>query len=211
MSYIVPEVIESYALAHSQPFPSYMEELAEETQVRTDAPGMMSGGLGGGLLRMLALLVGARRILEIGMFTGFGTLAMAEALPPGGEIHTLELDADYLEIAGKYFDRSPAGDRIHVHIGPAAESLARLSGPFDMAFLDADKENYLHYYEEVLRLLRPGGLLVVDNALWSGRVLEPRDPAAVAIARLNQRIAGDERVDRVLVTVRDGMFLVRKR
>jgi caffeoyl-CoA O-methyltransferase len=173
---------------------------------------MLSGRAGGGVLRLVARLIGARRILEVGTFTGFGTLCMAEALPEDGEIHTLELDAEHLAIARSFFARSEHGSKIYCHLGPALETLLKLEGAFDMAFLDADKVNYHHYYEESLRLLRPGGVVLVDNALWSGRVLAPGDdPSSQAIDALNRLIESDERVDRVLLTVRDGMFLVRKR
>ena len=188
-----------------------MHELMKETYARTEMPQMLSGELGGGVLRMIARLIGARRILEVGMFTGFGTLALAEALPSDGEIHTCEMNPDYVELAGPFFDASGHSDKITVHLGPAADTLKGLEGPFDMAFIDADKTNYAHYYEECLRLLRPGGVIVVDNALWSGRVLEPEDESDAAIDALNRKIEQDDRVDRVLLTVRDGMFLVRKR
>jgi caffeoyl-CoA O-methyltransferase len=173
---------------------------------------MLSGEAGGNVLRMVARLIGARRILEIGTFTGFGTLCMAEALPEDGEIHTLELDAEHLALATSFFQRSAYSDRIFAHLGPAFESLAQLEGPFDLVFLDADKTNYPHYYEEALRLLRPGGVLLVDNALWSGRVLDPgEDESARAIDELNRTIESDSRVEGMLLTVRDGIFLVRKR
>lgn len=210
-NFIVPDAIEDYALARSEPFPPHMHELMQETYAHTELPQMLSGELGGGVLRMVAKLIGARRILEVGMFTGFGTLALAEALPEDGEIHTCELEQKYLDLAGPFFDRSGHSDKITVHMGPALESLQKLEGPFDMVFIDADKTNYANYYEEALRLLRPGGVIVVDNALWSGRVLSPEHESDAAIDALNRKIEQDERVDRVLLTVRDGMFLVRKR
>lgn len=209
--FIVPPAIEDYALARSQNFPPVLAELAKETYARTEYPQMLSGELGGGVLRMICKLIGARRVLEVGMFTGYGTLALAEGVAEGGEVHTCELSEEYVELAVPYFERAGHGEKITVHVGPALDTLRQLEGPFDLVFLDADKTNYVHYYEEALRLLRPGGVILVDNALWSGRVLEPQDESDVAIDALNRKIELDERVDRVLLTVRDGMFLVRKR
>lgn len=211
MSFLVPEAIETYARDRSEPFPPVMGSLIEETWRRTEVPRMLSGELGGGVLRMVARLIGARRVLEVGMFTGYGTLALAEAIPEDGEVHTLEVDPDCVALALPFFEASGHSEKITVHLGPARDTLATLEGPFDLVFLDADKESYEHYYEEALRLLRPGGVILVDNALWSGRVLAPSDPSSRALDRLNRRIERDQRVDRLLLTVRDGMFLVRKR
>lgn len=212
MSFLIREDVETYAIHRSEGFSDLLGELIEVTHRRTQYPNMLSGEAGGAFLRLMARTLGARRILEVGTFTGFGTLCMAEALPEDGEIHTLELDADHLAIANSFFQRSGLADRIHAHLGPAHESLAHLEGPFDMAFLDADKRNYDHYYEEALRLLRPGGVLLVDNALWSGRVLDPgEDESAAALDALNRKIETDERVEGVLLTIRDGIFMVRKR
>lgn len=211
MSFIVPQPIENYAAARSQGFGPLHAQLAAETHARTEAPMMLSGELGAGVLRMVAQLIGARRVLEVGMFTGFGTLALAEGTAEGGEVHTIEFEADYVKLAKPFLDASPHSEKIHVHLGSAPEILAGLEGPFDLVFIDADKTGYKHYYEEALRLLRPGGVVIVDNALWSGRVLDPQDPSSAAIDDLNRHIENDERVDRLLLTVRDGMFLARKR
>lgn len=211
MAFIVPEEIESYASARSERLPPLLDELVAATHQRTEWPQMLSGPLGGGLLRMVARLIGARRALEVGMFTGYSALAVAEALPDDGEMHCLEIDPEVATIAREFFGRSPHGGKIRVHLGPALESLASLEGPFDMAFVDADKTGYDAYYEACLALLRPGGALLIDNVLWSGRVLSPEDDSSRAIDALNRKIETDGRVDRLMLTVRDGIFLLRKR
>jgi caffeoyl-CoA O-methyltransferase len=152
----------------------------------------------------------AKRVLEVGTFTGYSALMMASALPGEGKLVTLDRDPVATAVARRYFAESGLGDRIQLLLGPALDTLASLSGPFDFAFLDADKENYPRYYERILELLRPGGILAVDNVLWSGKVLDPRDEETRAIHELNQRALRDPRVDSALLTVRDGVLLVRK-
>lgn len=208
---ISPPDVEAYARDRSPGLDPLLDELIAETHEKTEYPGMISGRLGGGLLRMVALMTGARRALEVGMFTGYSALVVASALPDDGELVSCELSPEYAAIAQRYFNRAPYGHKIRVELGPAAESLGRLQGPFDMAFIDADKVGYDTYYEACLKLLRPGGVILIDNVLWSGRVLDPQDEATIAIDTLNRKIEQDERVDRVLLTVRDGIFLIRKR
>ena len=160
---------------------------------------------------MLVQLTGARRVLEIGTFTGYSALSMAAALPDGGEITTCEIDAQHARIAQSFFDRSPHGRKITIRLAPALETVSALKGEFDFVFLDADKENYVNYYEAVLPKLKPGGLLVADNVLWSGKVLDPREKTDRAIVAFNDRVARDARVEQVMLSVRDGILLVRKR
>ena len=159
---------------------------------------------------MLAVLTGARRILEIGMFTGYSTLAWAEALPKDGRVVTCEINPATTEIAKRYFAESPHGSKIEIKLGPAVESLKLMHGIFDLCFIDADKESYGAYYDRCLELVRPRGLIILDNVLRGGRVLEPRDSATRAVDALNHRICNDPRVDNVLLPVRDGIMLVRK-
>jgi caffeoyl-CoA O-methyltransferase len=173
---------------------------------------MQVGRVEGTLLKMLAGLVGARRVLEIGTFTGFSALCMAEALPEGGELITCDIDPEAVRIAQRFFDRSPHGKKIRVRLGDALETVRSLpaESTFDLVFLDADKERYSDYYELVLPRLRVGGLLVADNTLWSGRVLSPSHASDHAIVAFNRRVAEDPRVENVLLSVRDGMMLARK-
>lgn len=212
MSRIVADDMEAYAAEHSSPLPPFLEEVAARTRAETTAPGMMVGRLEGGFLRMLVQLLGAKRIVEIGTFTGYSALCMANALPDDGELVTCELSDRHAAIAQDHFDRSPDGKKIRLQKGPALETLGTLEdSTFDLVFIDADKENYPAYYEEAIRLLRQGGLMVGDNVLWSGRVLDPQDASSRAIVSFNQRVRDDDRVEQVLLPVRDGMMLARKR
>jgi caffeoyl-CoA O-methyltransferase len=208
---LVPRAIDVYAEQHSDEVEPLFDELREETFARTSAPEMQVGRLEGRFLHMLVKLTSARRVLEIGMFTGYSTLMMASALADDGELITCEIDPDAEAIARKYFGRHPAGRKIQIRMGPALESLKTVSGPLDMVFIDADKVNYIAYHEAVVPLLRPGGLLVADNTLWSGKVVDPKGETDRAIARFNDQLARDSRLDKVLLTVRDGMTLARKR
>jgi len=171
---------------------------------------MMVGALEGAFLKMLVILTNARRILEIGMFTGYSTLALAEALPKGGTIVSCEINPETAEIAKRYFAESPHGSKIEVRLGPASETLKRVWGPFDICFIDADKETYAAYYEACMDLARRGGLIILDNMLHGGRVIDPRDETAKTIDALNKRIRNDARVENVLLPVRDGIMLIRK-
>ncbi len=202
--------LEEYAIAHSRAPSPLLQELLAYTYKHCDNPQMVTGPLEAGFLRMLVRLIDARRVLEIGLFTGYSALAMAEALPAGGELISCEVDDGHRAIANSFFNRSPHGNKIHIVLGPALETLDTIIGPFDLVFIDADKENYLQYYEKTLSLLRPAGLLVADNTLWSGRVLDPEKDTDHALAEFNRRVQQDERVENVLLTVRDGMMLVRK-
>ena len=174
---------------------------------------MLIGPFEGALLAMLVRLTGARRVLEIGTFTGYSALCMAEALPAKGKLTTCEIKPERADIARSFFARSPHGHKIKIHLGPALETLAGLpvSASFDFVFLDADKENYVNYYEAVLPCLRPGGLIVADNVLWSGRVLAPKKKSDRAVVRFNNHVRRDPRVECVMLPVRDGVSLIRKR
>ena len=211
MTPLVAQDLEDYARAHSDPASPLLEELRAETFASVASPQMQVGPLEGALLRMLVRLTGARRLLEVGMFTGYSALCMAEGLPDDGTLLTCELDPKAEAVARRYFARSPHGKKIQVAMGPALQTMAKLAPPFDLVFIDADKENYLHYYQRALELLRPGGLIVADNVLWSGKVLKPEAASDHAIVAFNQKVVADPRVERVLLTVRDGMMLARKR
>ncbi|MBI5427753.1 MAG: class I SAM-dependent methyltransferase [Nitrospinae bacterium] len=207
----IDEKIERYAYDHTQSEGELLSRLAEETHQTLELPVMLTGRVEGRFLKLLARILGARRILEIGTFSGYSALSMAEALPEDGVLVTCEIDPPAIEFARRYFARSPHGKKVVLREGPALETLRSLEGPFDMAFIDADKENYPLYYEAVLSLLRPGGLIVADNVLWSGRVLNPVDSHDKAINRFNQIVASDGRVESVMLTVRDGIYCIRKK
>lgn len=208
---LVPEELERYAAAHTDPPGALFEELREVTYAKTSSPQMQVGPIEGAFLKMLVQLSGARRVLEIGMFTGYSGLKMAEGLPEDGELITCDIDPAAEAIARQFHQRSPHGKKITVRMGPALETIATLRGPLDLVFIDADKERYSAYFDAVLPLVRPGGLIVADNALWSGRVLQPKAETDRAIAAFNDKVAADSRVEKVLLTVRDGMMLIRKK
>jgi caffeoyl-CoA O-methyltransferase len=185
--------------------------LAEETRATMSEPAMLTGPTEGRLLESLVHGLAAKRVLEIGTFTGYAALSMAAALPEGGHVHTCDIEPRHVEVAKRYVDESPYADRITIHLGPALETIGRLEGEFDFVFIDADKENYDAYYEAVLPRLSERGLIAIDNTLWSGKVLDPPDETSQAIAALNDKLAADERVVAVQLTVRDGVTLIRRR
>jgi caffeoyl-CoA O-methyltransferase len=210
---VVPQEIDDYAAAHTTPEDPLLAELAAETRATQEGHGMMVGHLEGKFLETLVWLSGARRILEIGTFTGYSSLSMAAALPSDGRILTCEVDEARAAVARRHFDASPYAAQIEIRVGPALDSLAGLDGPFDLIFIDADKANYLNYYEAVLPLLAERGLIAADNVLWSGQVLDPEDQtdATVALRAFNDRVRDDPRVTCVMTTVRDGVMLIRRR
>jgi len=209
---LVPEEIERYAAEHTSPLPPLLDELIAETEREFGVLArMLSGRIEGALLQMLIAASGARRVLEIGMFTGFSAQMMAAALPEDGRITTCDVDPKAIAVAKRYFARSPHGRKIDAREGPALETLKSLDGPFDLVFIDADKGNYANYYEAALPLLAPAGLIVVDNVLWSGRVLDPKSDDDRAIVSFNDHVRDDGRVSHVLLTVRDGIMLIRPR
>ena len=172
---------------------------------------MIVGPLEGAFLKMMAQIVQAKRVLEIGMFTGYSALCFAEALPPDGTVLTCEIDEESASLARQYFARSPIGKKIEIRMGPALETMRHLKGPFDLIFIDADKINYVNYYRRTLDLVSPRGVVLVDNVLWDGAVLKQPAPdeSTAAIQELNRVIATDPRVTAVLVTVRDGVLVIR--
>lgn len=212
----IDEAIQQYLDRHRTPDDPLLQELRDETLERyTFLAGMQVSATQGTLLRMLVSLIGARRAIEIGTFTGYSSLQIARGLAPGGKLIACDLSEQWTELARKYWDRAGVADRIELRIGPAADTLRALpkDEPIDFAFIDADKANYAVYYEELLPRLRPNGLLAVDNALWGGKVLNEADTSAdtLAIRALNQRIAADPRVECTLLPVADGLMLARKR
>ena len=216
MADIVDPRIEGYAVAHSTPEPALFADLARETRTSTSAPNMMVGTLEGRFLSFLVTMLRPQLVLEIGTFTGYSALSMAEALPPGGRIVTCDISEDHVAIARRHIDASPHRDRIDIRVGPAIDTLKSLDGPVDLAFIDADKTGYLAYYEAIVPMLAPGGVIAVDNVLWSGRVLngassDDVDESTRALREFNDHVVADERVECVMLTLRDGVTLVRLR
>jgi caffeoyl-CoA O-methyltransferase len=204
--------IEEYAVNNTRAVDQVFRDLKEETYAKMSNPGMQVGEVEGTFLRFLVLMTKARTVLEFGTFTGYSALMMASALPPKGKLFTLDLDPVAVAIARKYFDLVPYGKKIKVIMGDARKTVDQIKGPIDLAFIDADKEAYDIYYEATLKILRPGGIIAFDNMLWYGKVLDPPkdDRDAQAIVAMNEKIRNDKRVENVLLTVRDGIMLVRK-
>jgi predicted O-methyltransferase YrrM len=206
-----------YLLAVSVREPPLLADLREETS-RLPSAGMQISPEQGQLLRLLAELVGARRCLEVGVFTGYSSTCVALALPEGGRLVACDVSAEYTDVARRYWRRAGVEERIDLRLAPALVTLDGLiaeggAGSFDFAFIDADKENYVGYYERCLALLRTGGLLSIDNVLWGGSVADPSNAGAAtrAIRALNERLYADERVTISLLPIGDGLFLARKR
>lgn len=211
MKLLVSDAIDRYAAAHTRARPALFEALRRHTHEHVAMPQMQVGQVEGTLLKLLVGLVGARRVVEVGTFTGYSALCMAEALPDDGELVTCDVDAEVTRVARSFFDRHPDGRKIRVLLGDARETLQTVEGPVDLVFLDADKPSYVAYYELLLPKLRPGGLVVADNVLWSGEVLAPATDDARGLAAFNEHVVADERVENVMLTVRDGVMLARKR
>jgi caffeoyl-CoA O-methyltransferase len=212
MSFIVSEELERYAEEHSTPDADFFRRLEEETRATTSVPQMMVGPLEGPLLGWLVWLAAARSVLEIGTFTGYSSISMALNLPPDGRIVSLDVNEETTAAARRYAEEAGVADRIDYRVGPAIEELERLDGPFDLVFIDADKESYIDYYENVLPKLSERGFIVADNVLWSGHVLsDDGDESTSAIKRFNDHVSADDRVECLMLTVRDGMTLIRRR
>ena len=205
--------LEAYAEARTTPPEPLLAELAHETQETLESPQMLTGTIEGRFLELLVHGLAAKRVLELGTYSGYGTLSMAAGLPDDGRIDTCELSEERAAVARRYLERAGHADRVTVHVGPALDTIRRLEGEWDFVFIDADKENYVAYYEEVLPRLTAHGLIAADNTLWSGRILDDADDSegTRAIREFNEHVARDERVVAVILTVRDGITLIRRR
>lgn len=206
----VSEEIQNYADAHSTPEPELFAELARETIATEEYHRMMVGHGEGMLLRLFVRMSGARRVLEVGTFTGYSALAMAYALPDDGEIITCDIDPRATALAQRFWDKSPHGRKITLKLAPATDTIASLKGPIDLAFIDADKTNYIRYWEAILPLMRTGGVIAVDNVLWSGRVLAPKEKDDHALVAFNTHVKADARVEHVMLPIRDGITVAVK-
>ena len=204
--------LQHYAEAHSQAEPPILAALSRETHLRVLQPRMLSGHLQGRLLSLLSKLLSPSYIVEIGTFTGYATLCLAEGLPPEGVLHTIEANEEYQPIQDKYFQQSPYHSQIVQHFAPALEVLLSLPDGIELVFIDADKKNYLNYLEAILPKMRPGGIILSDNVLWSGKVVEAvkdNDKHTQILMEYNQRLATDPRLETVLLPIRDGISLAR--
>lgn len=203
--------LESYCFDTTQPESDLLLELIEKTQSDMGYPNKLSGRTVGRTLKILVSLSKPKRALEIGMFTGYSALSIAEALPDDGSLICCETNPKAIDFAQTFFDRSPFGHKIKTVFGEALKTIETLDSGLDFVFIDADKRNYLNYYEAVVPLVRSGGLIVIDNSLWQGRVLQPNEASDHAVAQMNQRILDDKRVENAHLMIRDGLNLVLKK
>jgi len=212
MTYVLPDEIDAYAAGNTTASTDLLARLAEETRETLDAPQMLTGTVEGRFLEFLVYATQAKRVLEFGTYSGYSSISMAAALPQGGHIDTCEIEEKHAAVAQRYIDEAGYSDRITIHLGPAVETVERLEGEFDIVFIDADKPNYVNYYEAVLPRLSERGLIAADNTLWSGRVLDESDESdgTTAIRAFNEHVRGDDRVVSVMLTVRDGVTLIRR-
>lgn len=212
--HLLPTVHE-YLVAHGTPPDALQRELIEETRRLGGISLMQIAPEQGAFMTLLTRAIGARRALEVGTFTGYSAICIARGLAEDGRLLCCDVSEEWTSIARRYFEKAGVADRIELRLGPAAETLASLpeGEMLDLGFIDADKSGYPVYYEEILRRLRPGGLVLVDNVLWMGRVADPQaeDEQTRAIRAFNELVAGDERVDRVMLPISDGLTIVRKR
>jgi len=208
------ETIESYVDAHTDDLSNLLEDLLAETESITGRSRWSIGKVEGKLLQMLIKISNAKRVVEVGTFTGFSALAMAEALPEDGILTTCENSKEYADIAQRYFKKSPYGKKIQLKLGPALQTLgAMAANSQDFIFIDADKPSYSRYFDEALRILRPGGIIFVDNVFWRNKIFKKKisNENARAIAAFNEKVSRENRVEKVMLSVRDGVYLIRKK
>ncbi len=203
--------LEQYCQSHTSPLSPLLHELERETHLKTLAPQMLSGPLQGQLLRFLSLLLQPAAILEIGTFTGYSALCLAEGLQAGGVLHTIEANPELEYLIRKYVARAGMEECIQLHIGRAEDIIPSLEGNFDLVFIDAGKQEYGLFYDLLIDRVRPGGLILADNVLWSGKVLDPgNDADAQALHAFNERVQADGRVENLMLPVRDGLLVMRR-
>ncbi|MBK7174403.1 MAG: O-methyltransferase [Bacteroidales bacterium] len=213
-SLFISPLLEAYAENNSSPEPALLVQLRRETHLRSHMPQMLSGPIQGGLLRFISRMIQPVCILEIGTFTGYSALCLVDGLRDGGKLHTIEINPEMVEFAGRYFKEAGVSESIIQHTGDALSIIPGIPGPFDLVFIDADKENYLHYLELVLDKMSPGGWILADNTLWYGRVIEEnaeKDRETAGIMAFNAFVASADELDCLLLPVRDGLTLIRKR
>ena len=207
----IDEGIEEYARLHTEPENDLLKELVRETHAMVLQPRMLSGHLQGRFLSFIAKVYQPSLILEIGTYTGYSALCMAEGLKAGGRLITIDVNEELETFTRSFFDRSAYKEQIDYRIADAAHEIPAIEGPIDMVFIDADKRNYALYFDLVIDKMRPGGLILVDNVLWSGKIIEEaaKDKSTQALRDFNTKVANDPRVEPLLLPIRDGLFLLR--
>ena len=211
MEFISKELSE-YIRLNSDEEPKLLQRLSEETHQKTIHPRMLSGHMVGRFLSLISKLIRPKKILEIGTFTGYSALCLAEGLDKEGILHTIDENEELIDFQKKYFDKSPYKNKIIQHLGKAESLVKKMDGNFDLIFIDADKTNYLNYYKTLVPKLNKNGLIIADNVLWSGKVLDKEndDPDTIALKEFNQSVKEDKRVDTIILEIRDGLTLCRK-
>lgn len=211
--HFIPEKLDDYVVAHSQNEPELLQQLTRETFQKILQPRMSSGPYQGRVLSMISKLIQPENILEIGTFTGYSTLCLAEGLKPNGSIDTIDINEELFDFQRKFFNKSTYGNQIHQHLGNALEVIPELNKTFDLVFIDADKDNYINYFNLIVDKLKPGAIILSDNVLWSGKVIEkldPKDKMTKAVLDYNALLKTDARVETVVLPIRDGLTISRK-
>ncbi|MEL0457465.1 O-methyltransferase [Flavobacteriaceae bacterium SZ-1-7] len=212
--HFIPEDLDEYVMTHSEDEPELLQQLSRETYQKILQPRMLSGHYQGRLLSMISKLVNPKNILEIGTYTGYSALCLAEGMQKNGELDTIDINEELFDFQRKYFDKSEYGHQIFQHVGNALEIIPTLDKVYDLVFIDADKENYSNYFEAIVNKLNAGGIILSDNVLWSGKVLETKfkkdDTSTPALIEYNKLLKEDHRVETVLLPIRDGLTISRK-
>ncbi len=212
--HFLPQEIDDYVVAHSAKEPELLQQLNRETNQKVLQPRMLSGHYQGRLLSLLSKLINPQNILEIGTYTGYSALCLAEGMKNDGVLHTIDINEELVDLQKRYFEASPWKEQIVQHLGDATEIIPSLKVDFDLVFIDADKPNYPIYFQQIMEKLRPGGVILSDNVLWSGKVVEPvkeDDESTQALLEYNKLLAEDERLETVMLPVRDGLTISRRR
>ncbi|WAC03660.1 O-methyltransferase [Lacinutrix neustonica] len=212
--HFIREALDQYVVAHSESEPELLQQLTRETFQKILQPRMSSGPYQGRVLSMISKLIHPENILEIGTFTGYSTLCLAEGLKPNGTIDTIDINEELFDFQRHFFDKSEYGARIFQHLGHALEVIPTLEKTFDLVFIDADKDNYVNYFNLIINRLKKGGIILSDNVLWSGKVIEPldtKDKMTKAVMAYNTLLKADDRVETVVLPIRDGLTISRKR
>lgn len=210
----ISQELDNYIVNHSEDEPPLLQQLSRETHLKILQPRMLSGHYQGRLLSLISKMLNPTAILEIGTYTGYSALCLAEGLQNNGVLHTIDINEELYDFQRKYFDASPYGQQIIQHIGNAIDIIKTLDHQFDLVFIDADKEDYPAYFELVINKLKKGGVILSDNVLWSGKVIEPLvegDEATTALLQYNQMLKNDPRIETVILPVRDGLTISRKK
>ncbi|PIA79567.1 methyltransferase [Gaetbulibacter sp. 4G1] len=213
--HFIPENIDDYVVKHSEDEPVLLQQLNRETYQKILQPRMLSGHYQGRVLSMISKLVNPKNILEIGTYTGYSALCLAEGIQVNGELHTIDINEELSDFSRKYFDKSNYGNQIVQHLGNALEIIPKLDKAFDLIFIDADKENYSNYFDAIIDKLNSGGIILSDNVLWSGKILETtfkkEDTSTPALIEYNRLLKNDKRVETVVLPIRDGLTISRKK